>query len=292
MNRSLAKIPWLAAACFVLVAGVPRSAFAHADLLLMIDEVTSQISTQPTNAELYLRRGELHRAHTNWDAAQVDFDRASVLNPGLAIVDLARGKAFLEAGWPLSARTALDLFLGRQPSHSEGLATRARVLARLDQNLAAAEDYTQALAHAVDSRPELYIERVQVLLAEGDAHLETALQGLDDGVKKIGPLVTLQLYAIDIEIKLKRFDAALARLERVATQSPRKETWLERRGQILLLAGRDQEAREAFRAALTALNSLPDSRRRVPAMMDLEKRLRQALGSPGGGDKPGEKSGK
>lgn len=276
----------------VLLAAAPLSVRAHADLQLMIDEVSAQIRGQPTNAELYLRRGELHRVHTNWDSAQADFDRALVLNPGLAIVELARGKMFLEAGWPLSAKTALDRFVGRQPNHAEGLATRARILALLDQNLAAADDYTLALAHSVESRPELYLERAQVLVAEGGPHLETALQGLEEGIRKIGPLVTLQLFAIDLEIKLKRFDSALVRLDRVAAQSPRKESWLERRGQILRLAGREPEAREAFQAALTALNSLPESRRRVPAMTDLEKRLRQALEPVAPGVKPGEKTGK
>lgn len=290
MKSTLAKILLRAAFCLPLVSA-PLSARAHADLHVQIEDVTNQIKTQPTNAELFLRRGELHRAHTNWDAAQVDFDRAASLNPGLAPVDLARGKMFLEAHWPMSAQAALDRFLSRQPNHADALATRARVMFKLGQNLAAAQDYSQAITHSIDPKPELYLERAQVLMTEGGAHLQTALQGLDEGIKKIGPLVTLQLYAIDIEIKLKRFDAALARLERVAAQSPRKETWLARRGEILQQAGRDKEAREAFQAAVTAINSLPDSRRRVPAMVELEKRLRQALEHPTTGKKV-EKPGK
>jgi len=66
-------------------------------------------------------------------------------------------------------------------------------------------------------------------------------------------------------------------LDSVAAQSPRKETWLERRAEILLQAGRPKEATEAYQAALKALDSLPPSRRQVPAMIELEKRVRAAL---------------
>ena len=267
-----------------LLTVMPLSMSAHGDLHLQIQEVTKQIEKEPRNADLYLKRGELHRAHQEWDAAQADYDFASALNPKLAVVDLARGRMFLEANWPISAKVALDRFLAVYTHHVEGLTARARTLVKLDQRLAAARDYTAAIHHSTEPRPELYLERAQALTTEGGAHLDEALKGLDEGIKKLGPLVTLQLYAIDVEIKQKRFDAALARLERVAAQSPRKETWLARRGEILQQAGRKGEAREAFQSALAAMDKLPPSRRHVPAMVELEKRLRQALDSLSSGE--------
>ena len=59
----------------------------------------------------------------------------------------------------------------------------------------------------------------------------------------------------------------------------RKETWLFKRGEILLLAGRRMKAHEAFASALAALESLPIHRRRTRAVADLEGRLRAALAS-------------
>jgi predicted RNA polymerase sigma factor len=52
---------------------------------------------------------------------------------------------------------------------------------------------------------------------------------------------------------------------------------LKRRGEILLQAGRREEARATFQRALEALRSLPPSRRHVPAMVDLEGKLLEHL---------------
>jgi predicted Zn-dependent protease len=256
---------------FVALAG------GHGDLHLQILEVTKEIDKQPARGELYFKRGELNRLHGLLDAAQADYDRAFSLDTNLTYVDLARGKLFLETNWLLSAKVALDRFLTHYTNNVEGLITRARVLVRLENRLAAADDYTQALAGSTEPRPDLYIERAQALTAQGEAYLERAVQGLDEGIKKMGPLVTLQLYAIDVELKRKNFDGALARLERVAAQSPRKETWLARRGEILQQAARPADAVEAFKAALKAMDALPPTRRNVPAMAELEKRVRAAL---------------
>jgi predicted Zn-dependent protease len=85
------------------------------------------------------------------------------------------------------------------------------------------------------------------------------------------------LPALEIELKQNRVDAALARLDKVMAQSPRKETWLVRRGEILQQAGRTKEAVAAFQAAQKALDTLPPTRRTVPAMAELEQRLRKGL---------------
>jgi predicted negative regulator of RcsB-dependent stress response len=82
---------------------------------------------------------------------------------------------------------------------------------------------------------------------------------------------------VDLEVKRRRFDAALKRLEAVASQTRRPETWLARRGEILQQAGRGAEAQAAYTQALEAIARLPAARRDVPAMRELEKRLRSAL---------------
>src|SRR2546428_756963 len=77
----------------------------------------------------------------------------------------------------------------------------ARVLTRLGQHVAAAADFTRAIAHEPDPLPEHYLERAQALAAEGEGHLDEALGGLDEGIQKLGPLVVLELLAIDLELR-------------------------------------------------------------------------------------------
>jgi len=262
----------------LLLLGV-AAAFGHGDLHLQIVEITKEIEKEPRSTELYIRRAELHRAHLDWDAAQADFDYAFTLDPKLPTIDLARGRLFLEANWPLSCKTAVDRFLAKYPDHYEGLTVRARALVKLNRRLEAARDYTKAIVKAPEGRPELFLERAQALAAEGKDHIDEALKGLDEGVQKLGPLVTLNLYAMDLETENGRYDAALKRLDDVMAKAPRKETWLERRGNILRQAGKPAEAREAYQAALEAMKTLPPTRRNVPAMLDLEKRLRSNIDS-------------
>ena len=174
------------------------------------------------------------------------------------------------------AKFVLDRFLRQQPGHVEGLVTRGRVLAKIGARLEAAKDFTEALALAPAPEPELYLERAQVLAGD-KRYIQEALRGLDEGIKQLGPLVTLELAAIDLELRGNNYDAALARLDVITAQSERKETWLVRRGEILKAAGRNEEARKAFSAAIVAIESLPPERRQSRAITALQLRARSAL---------------
>lgn len=253
---------------------VPSFARAHEGLHEQIVAITARITRDPKNAALYLQRGELYRLHRDWARAAADYDRVSRLQPSLTIVDLGRGKMFLESRRFQQAKFVLDRFLRQQPRHVEGLITRGRVLAKIRSRLEAAKDFTEALALAPE--PELYLERAQVLAGD-ERYLQEALRGLDEGIKQLGPLVTLELAAIDLELRWNNYDAALTRLDVITRQSERKETWLVRRGEILKAAGRHEEARKAFSAAIVAIESLPPERRQSRAMTALEHRARAAF---------------
>ena len=255
---------------------LPSVVSAHEGLHEQIVAVTAKIRLDPKNASLYLKRGELHRLHRDWSRAAADYNRAASLEPALHIVDLARGKMLFESSRLRQAKFVLDRFLLQQPNHFDGLLTRARVLAGLKARAQAAAEFTTAIQFAPTQEPELYLERAQVLA--GDVHfVQEALRGLDEGIKRLGPLVTLELAAIDLELRLKNYDGALARLDLIAAQAPRKEMWLVRRGEILRDAGRIKEAQAAFDAALVAIESLPAERRQNRAVTALELRARSGL---------------
>ena len=262
----------------VVLCLVSLSSFviAHEGLHEQIAALTGKIKRDPKNASLYLQRGELHRLHRDWSRASADYDRAARLKPDLKIVDLARGKMLFESGRLQRAKLTLDRFLTQQPNHFEGLLTRARVLARMGARSDAINDFTQALAVSPAPEPELYLERAQVM-ARDEKGINKALNSLDEGIEKLGPLVTLQLAAIDLELRIRNYNGALSRLDLIAAQSERKEAWLVRRGEILKLAGREEEARTAFNAALAAIESLPPAHRQNRTVTALQLRARSAL---------------
>ncbi len=266
----------LAAGAWLLAAGA-SNALAHGELHELIDKATREIALNPRNPNLYLARAELHRGHSAWDAALADLARAEALSNQWHILHFARARLLLSAEWYESARVSADRFLEAAPAHEECLVVRARARMKLGEPLAASEDYSRAIAAADPPVPELYLERAQALAAAGAGYLDRAVQGLDEGLGKLGPIATMQLAAIDLELKRNRVDAALARVDKIMAQAPRKETWLSRRGEILRQAGRNPEAAAAFGAALKELEALPAHRRATPAMAELEARVRKAL---------------
>lgn len=256
---------------------LPLAAAAHGDLHDRIQAISRQLEKDPDNAELLLRRGELHRAHAEFDQAIADYDRALQAKPRLTIAEMAKAQAYHDAGWPHSALAALNRYLGKNPETADALTLRGRVQMKLKRPEPAARDFQTAIRLKSPPPPELYLDRAEALAATGSNGLSAAVASLDDAMRKAGPLITLQLYALDYEVKQQQFEAALKRLETIKARSPRKETWLAREGEIFVAAGRKEEARRAFGEALTTVRKLPTAQRQVPAMVDLENRIIAAI---------------
>jgi tetratricopeptide (TPR) repeat protein len=263
---------WLLVA---LMLTCPGTLLAHGPLHEQIAEVTARIAREPSNGELYLKRGELHRAHKEWTAALADYAIAERLNPALDAVDLCRGLALSGAGRPMRAKVAFDRFLARHPDHVRARVGRARALASLGQHSDAAADFTRAIAINTGAPPEYYLERAQLFVRAGRP--AEALRSLDEGIATLGPLIALEAIAIELELDAGHFDAALSRLDRAWRGAARQDSWLLRRGEILERAGRHADARESYARALVALEALNPERRTASSVRTAEEHLRALL---------------
>jgi len=249
-RRALLTALFAIAAC---LAPGGRVVSAHDGLAERIAALSAQIAQSPSSPSLLVKRAELYRENRQWSEALADLERAERIDPTIAIVNLVRAHVHLERkDWPAAADAATR-FISRQPDHAGARVVRARAYAQLGRRLAAAEDFTSALA--VRPQPDLYIERAKALAGLGRDGLEQALRSLDGGLGRLGPVVTLELEAIDLELRLNRYDAALTRLGGITVRAQRKDSWLARRGAILERAGRPEEARAAYREALDSLSS-------------------------------------
>jgi tetratricopeptide (TPR) repeat protein len=265
-------------AAVTVVAPGPLAAHGATDEQILA--LTLRIRDNPRNAELFLRRGDLHSEHENWNSALDDYAQASELDPTLAVVDLARGRALLNAGRFEAAKSAFDRFVVREPFHPEARILRARALGQLGQSDASVVDYTQAIDHLTRlgaPNPDYYLERAQASASRGLKHVGEALAGLEEGIATLGPLAVLQLYAIELELKLERVDAAIARLDFLVAQTNRRESMLVQLGEILELAGRTDAARAAYEQAASAISALPPRHRTTRATVELEAHLRDAV---------------
>ena len=250
---------------FLFVVAV--RADAHEGIHAQIAEVTRRIEASPRDARLRLRRGELHRQHRAWSLAFADFARAIELDPRLPGVSLARAQTLRDAGRPDKALAAIDAELARRPRHGPALLERARSLHALRRHSEAADAYTRAFARLGTVRPDDYLARARALAVAG--RRGEAVRSLDEGIAKLGPVLPLHLLALDLEIAQRHYDAALARLDAIMAEARRKEKWLARRGEVLLAAGRPEQALAEFAWALAAIDALPARHRRAPAVLQI-----------------------
>jgi tetratricopeptide (TPR) repeat protein len=253
------------AALLILASGTALR--AHPEIEDALSRLNAQIAEKPDEADLYVQRGELYAKHEEWIVAEANYLRAAELAPSHRRLSYVRGALELATGRPADACTHLDAALQKDPTNPEALILRARAKVALTDRTAALAGFNAALDLIASPPPDLYLERSKLLPPAA------AVQSLDEGVARLGPVVTLHLAAIALEEQMGRIDDAVSRINRLAAESERKETWLKRRGDLLFRAGRSSEARAAYLAGLAAIQALPDWLRASPDTKQLAAEL-------------------
>jgi len=250
---------------------------AHENLLAFIDRLTIQLSTNRNNADLLIQRADLYRLHENWVEAQNDYAAAQKLTPDSIPLLTGIAQLLVDTKADAAARVAFDRVLARESTNWFALFGRARVLARLGERQAAIADFSRGLALTPAPQAEHFLERATLQAAESGA--AEAIKGLDEGLARLGWMVSLQSAAIDLEVNRHHADEALARLETILARSVRKETWLARKGEILRDAGREQAARAVFSETLNLIDALPPRMKASPNTTELRARVERLLAS-------------
>src|SRR5262245_9979776 len=253
---------------------IPRIAAAHAAPSERIGWLTEQIDRHP-QPRLYLERGDLYRESGDRARARADYRRARRIGSDPAGIDLRLGILALEAGRPATAPRAFERRLRTRPDPPR-YRLPARALQDLGEPLEAAADFQRSIATTPPDRvsPEDYLAWANALAA--GMRRPEAIEALDEGMRRLGPIVSLQLPAITLDLGLGRVEEALGRLDALREGPGRPEIWLARRGEILEAVGRAGEARGAYSEALGFLRSRGTSKGGRD-MEDLEAALRAAL---------------
>lgn len=239
--------------------------------------LTEQLNNHQTNVDLLIQRGDIYRLHGNWNEARSDYAAAEKLAPDSAPLLLGRAQLHVDLGEDAAARMAFDEFIARFPTNSAALFGRARVLNRLGERKAAIADYSRGILVSGSPLPEEFLERANLQATEFGA--DEALKGLDEGLTRLGWVVTFQKAAIEYELKRQRPDQALVRLETIIARANRKETWLVWKGEILMAAGKPLEAQEVLRATIKAIEALPPRMRTSPGMVQLRAKVEVSMAS-------------
>ncbi len=256
---------------------------AHGPEKESVDALTRAIRVDPGNARLYLRRAELLRHCRRFQDALDDVERCLLLDPEAVDAHLTEASTLHDMGEMEQALLAVDRSLGRTSNATSARVLRARILGRMRRHEEAVREYDSVLSALARPSPDLYLERLEAQAERFPRDDEKALAGLEQGMKKLGPIVALELPALDLEIRLQRFDPALARVERLRRIAPRCDQWLVNKGKVLASAGRSDEARRSFLDALALLQSAP---RKTSLRSVLTVQAREALSVLEGGSRP------
>jgi len=256
----------------------PTVAAGHPELPVVDRAVADLLIENPDDADLLLRQAQLRTKAGNWDAALESLDHAREHGAEPSAVSSARAGVFLAAGLPYLAKYEYDRALAERPDAFEARFERGRVNLALGDSEAADRDFGEAIARMPEPRPEHFVIRKNALVAAG--RIEEAVGALDEGVARLGHLASLELPAIELEIRLGRFDRALARLDGLLETTPTSVAWIARRAELLERTGRSEDARAA---RLGAIRQLEARQTRNPnrAGRELAERLRRELAMSG-----------
>ena len=245
------------------------SLWAHGDLHDQIAAVSSEIGIHPTSL-LFVKRAELYRLHGEPESALVDCKKAAFLPSAPPLLYFVQGKTYFDLKRYSEAKLAFDRFIDANPGAGEAYVFRARTDAQMNDWASAEINYSNALQILTAPQPDYYVERAQA--QKQQKKVIEAIAGLNDGIQRLGSIPQLELPAIDLEIELKRFDSALRRVDKLASQSPRKEAWLVRKAEILVTADRRSDAENVLNEALKQIELLPAGRRQSSSAIETKVR--------------------
>lgn len=251
-------------------------AIGHGDLELRIAQITRQINSTTNNpAPLYLKRAELQREHKDWKSAAEDYDLAARANPKLIEVEVRRAGMLVDSGQYETAMGRLDGLIEKAPQLGEAWILRGRARAGLDKRTSAIRDYQQGLQKLEHPTAVYFLELARLLGAESRSN--EALRTIEEGLRKVGAEATLHAYGLELEEQAGNAPGALRHLNALVDLAQRKETWLVKRGKLLIQMGRAGEGRQSYEAALDQIGKLPGRLQKSPSMEKLRNEIEREL---------------
>lgn len=252
-------------------------ASGHGDRGEHLADLDARIEAQPDAVSLLLERADTHRRLGHRQKALSDLERVLQVSPGNHRVQYLLGLSHLDGGAFPAAESALRRFLEVSPDNPAGHTALAQALTGQGRHLEAARAYDLAITTQPTPVPDHFLARARAYRAAGAQHVASAVEGLDDGMRIIGPLITFQKLAIELELARQNHAGALKRINEVLARSERKESWLVNKAKVLGAAGRHGEARDTFVLAREALGSLSHRVRSSPAMIALAETISDNL---------------
>ena len=232
----------------------------HPDLDLQIEEISWQISQSPSNADLYLKRGDLFRRHNDWLNAAWDFEKVRELEPDQAQIDWYEGRLEVNEGHWAEGDELLSRFLESNEKHASAYHTRAWARWQLGRPQAAAHDYASAILNSERPAPALYRSLVITQFASGGDLLAQSRATVDAGLQKFPGEISLLGLAVDLALADKNVDRAARYMGTLSAGLLELPQWTFRQAVLSCLQGDLETAISGFESLLLAAESQASNR--------------------------------
>ena len=250
---------------------------AHGDLSEQIERISKRLEKDPDNAKLYLRRGQLHAQHKDFDASKKDYVQARKLDSSLTVTDLLLAQLFSKFDRPDSALIFANSYLQHEPGHPKALITRAGIYQQLRQPDRCQKDLESAIANLKDPNPSHYISITEAVLLADTSNVSEALGWLRKGEERYGFDIVLKSKEVDLYMMNGDYEHAVSAIDQIIERFPRKEKWLFQKALVFEKAGNADSAKTHYEATLTAIEKLPKRIQRTSKMVGLKLQTLEKL---------------
>jgi tetratricopeptide (TPR) repeat protein len=256
---------------------LPGRIYSHGDVHERIEQVSTQLASQPANPLLLIQRGRLHIVDGNPRAALPDLEKALSVDPGNQEAHVLLAGALLKTGEANKAVIVADHFLREHPGHPEVQLIRARSLSAGKRYSDAVSAFDAAFAVIPRPGPDLFIEQARASAQSKTHGYRAAIKNLEHGISVLGPLAALQVEAFKYEVAAHDVDAAAKRIDELIALGGRPEEWLVRRAEMYESEGKGPDAARDYQSAKQMMLSRPQRIKRTEAYRELLDRVEHGI---------------
>jgi len=279
------RLQMIRRAAFLLFAAAllsgAQGVLAHPGVEEALRYFDGRIEQSPRDQALYIQRGIVYSNDGQYEKARADFRRAGELGDPL-LLSFELGVLDYRTGDFAASRRHFDTCLQRFPDNAACLEYRARLARDAGDHDAAIADFRRLLALESRPNPGTYVSLAELLAARGGAGVAEALDVLDQANAKIGVTPQIQRHAIALELRLGRPERAIERMRALEPALGGSPDWKVEMAELLLAAGRRDEAGRFLHAAIEQLGGLRSTPARQALMRRAKEQLEAVAGPPAG----------
>ena len=232
--------------------------YAHGDLDARIKKITKQIEKDPSNPDLYIKRGELYFQHEEYKNSIVDYEHANALGVSSIALDILFAQSYDKAGKYPIALDYLENVLKQEPDQVVSNRLKGNILVDQQHYLAGAKSLEHALQYSIKKLPEHYVGLATAYRAvESDESNQKAIQTMLAGVKELGDLPVFLNHLVSLYQEKGDYENAIKTQSKIIAISKRKEIPYLSRAKLYRLSNNISAAKDDLIFARKSINSLP-----------------------------------